>query len=174
MRGIVIYDGGFTMDQGSDSVNQTIGGFYQASTNNPSAQMSLIVGDAQPNFPERLRFNGFELTNPAIGSTLGPWDSPTWNVSQYLPGDASSASVVLDHVGTPYDCLTGGVMILGTTVQDADFDGLLDDWETSEAGYTCPPRAHPPTAIRSVSHFRISKRWARIHSGRTSSSKSAT
>ena len=33
-----------------------------------------------------------------------------------------------------FDCLTGGAFILSTEVQDTDFDGLLDKWETSTAG----------------------------------------
>ena len=71
LRSIVIYDGGFTMDQGTDSVNQTIKGFYQAATQSPAAQLSLIIGDGQPNFPERLRFNNQVIPNSQIGVTAG-------------------------------------------------------------------------------------------------------
>ena len=72
-------------------------------------------------------------------SALGDnWDNPTFTETAahaaLLSGDGSSAVVRIDSVGfTSHDCLTGPAMILNTTVQDTDLDGLLDVWETSPA-----------------------------------------
>ena len=138
LRSIVLYDGGFTMDNATDAVSQTIKGFYQASTNSPQASLSLIIGDGQPNFGEQVRFNGDLIAENEIGLAGGPWDSLTRDVSTLMVGDDSSATVTLGHDGPSYDCLTGGVMVFATTVQDTDSDGLLDKWESSTAGYPCP------------------------------------
>ena len=56
LRGIVIYDGGFTIDQATDTLIQPIAGFYQASTT-PNAHVTMIVGDGQSNFSEKVLFN---------------------------------------------------------------------------------------------------------------------
>src|SRR6266705_5763072 len=65
-KGVVIFDGSFTMNNSTDSLNQTINGFYQASTTDPIlktgpiAKVTHIVGDGQLNFPERLWFGTTE------------------------------------------------------------------------------------------------------------------
>jgi hypothetical protein len=56
LNAIVIYDGGYTMDNSTGSMTQTIRGFYQADA--PSAKSSPklthIVGSGQANKSERL------------------------------------------------------------------------------------------------------------------------
>ena len=135
-RSIVIYNGGYTMDQSTNSMTQTIQGFYQASTTSPVAKMTQILGEAQANFSERLMFGDNLQPLQQLGS-LNPFQS-AWENKTFenlpLSGGASSAVVSVDHEGfTPFDCLSWGVIIFSTTVQDTDLDGLLDIWESSTA-----------------------------------------
>jgi hypothetical protein len=138
LRGIVLYHGGFTINQNSDSVTQLIKGWYEASAPPPSppspvaAKLRLIIGDGQANFPERVRFNGTAIADESnnFSPFIGPsWDNPTFNVS-LAAGDAS-ATVTIDHDGTPFDCLTGGAFIFSTTVKDTDTDGIVDILESA-------------------------------------------
>src|SRR4030095_12608903 len=69
LRSIVIYDGGFTLDQQHDVMSQTIKGFYQASSSDPDARMTHIVGDGQSNFAERVLFRPGTV-NDANESTI--------------------------------------------------------------------------------------------------------
>ena len=130
LRSVVIYDGAFTgVASRSPSLNQTIGGFYEASTS-PNAKMTQIVGGGQKGFAETLTVNGGipqgVPSNPLVGA-LGPdWDSYTFNYNL-----ASKASSVQTEVQSSNDCLSWGAIITSTNVLDSDFDGLLDIWETS-------------------------------------------
>ena len=93
-RSIVVYDGGYTMDQANDAMTQTLEGFYQSSAT-PAARMTHIVGDGQANFDERVLFNNTPIAGPGlpapapfVGGRYGPaWDDYTVNVA--LPADAS-------------------------------------------------------------------------------------
>ena len=128
---IVVYDGGWVLNQGSEVVTKTLEGFYDSSSD-PSAKLSIIVGEGQDNFSERVLLDGnLVATNPFISLGGDRWDNPTFDVSDFLPGDASSATVTIDHDGTPYDCLSGGAFILKTTVDDDDEDGIPDKLESA-------------------------------------------
>jgi hypothetical protein len=144
LRAIVLYEGGFTMDNQTDAISQNITGFYQASTSNPQTKLTMIVGDGQDNFSEQVLVGGTVVaTNPFISDEGDSWDNPTFTTfpttnAPLLTGNASSTVVSIDHANmTPYDCLTGPAMILSTTVQDTDLDGLVDVWETA------PPPVDP-------------------------------
>jgi hypothetical protein len=136
LKSIVIYDGSYTMNQTTQTMTQTIQGFYQASSTNPAAKLTHIVGSGQLNKTERLLFNGqFVETNPFTGGLGAAWDNPTFDVSALVGGNSASATTVVDHAGSStFDCLSWGAIIFSTTVQDTDNDGLLDVWETS--GFT--------------------------------------
>src|SRR5215510_13736890 len=56
LNAIVIYDGGYTMDQNHESMTQTLRGFYQAG--GPAAKITHIVGSGQANKSERLLLPG--------------------------------------------------------------------------------------------------------------------
>jgi hypothetical protein len=148
LRSVVIYDGAFTgvASSKSPSLNQTIGGFYEASSS-PNAKMTHIVGGGQTGFKETLTVNGSipagVPANPFVGAEGADWDSYTFNYNL-----ASSASSVQTEVQSSNDCLSWGAIITSTNVQDSDFDGLLDVWETSglyfnpgvrNDGMTTPP-----------------------------------
>jgi hypothetical protein len=134
LRSVVIYDGGYTMDQSTDSFTQTLQGFYQASLDGPAARMTHIVANGQAGFSERLLFDNQMLSNsinPFVGAQGPEWDNVEFTGLPLQPG-ASSAVVTVDHVNiNPFDCLSWGAVIMSTAVQDTDLDGLLDIWESS-------------------------------------------
>ncbi len=136
LNAIVIYDGGYTMDNNSQSMTQTIRGFYQA--DGTSAKMTHIVGSGQANKSERLLLPGqAPIVNPFNASSGNNWDSPTYNVTLTSPNEPTTTSV--DHVGFPsFDCLSWAAIILKTPVKDSDGDGLLDVWESATAPITDP------------------------------------
>ncbi len=129
LRSVVIYDGAFTgVASRSPSLNQTMGGFYQASSS-PNAKMTQIVGGATSKFAETLTVNGSVpqgVSNPFVGAEGADWDNYTFNYNL-----APNASSVQTEVQSSNDCLSWGAIITSTNVQDSDFDGLLDIWETS-------------------------------------------
>ena len=72
-RGVVFYDGSFTMNNQTDSLNQTIYGFYEASElpADLKAKVTFIVGDGQANFPEILLLGTSPpMPNQFIGPSL--------------------------------------------------------------------------------------------------------
>ena len=147
LNGIVIYDGGFTMNNVTDSMTQTIRGFYQAA--GTTGRITHIVGSGQLNKTETLRLPGTvagttsnAVVNPFSASTGANWDNPTFDLTgvttsstaQY--GDSVTTSV--DHAGSAsFDCLSWGAVIYRTAVRDTDGDGELDLWETA-SGLTDP------------------------------------
>ena len=141
-RAISIYDGGFTIDQGSDTLTQSLAGFYQASTTSPNAKLWTIVGDGQSNFSEQVSFtDDIRQANSQPDQTFAPnpfvngWDTVPFDVA--LSPNAAAASVKIAPLTANFDCLTGGVFILSAVAQDGDGDGLLDIWETT-SGLTDP------------------------------------
>jgi hypothetical protein len=127
---IVLYDGAFTKNAYA-TMDQTISGFYQSSSLNPSAKMTHIVGDGRPFLSERV-YDDAQLiaTNPFVSSLGAKWDSPTFQLPQF--GTNLDKTVVrVDRHTLLSDCLTYSAMVFRTTVQDSDEDGLLDVWETN-------------------------------------------
>ena len=122
LKSIVIYDGGHTMDQSTEGMTQTIQGFYQASTVEPLAKMTHIVGDGQSNFLERVLFNGHVIAGPGssapapFSGALGRVRGTTLTFSNLsLPGGASQATVTVDHgTFTPFDCLSWDAILFST------------------------------------------------------------
>ena len=113
-----------------------IRGFYQASSINPQAKVTPIVGDGQPadatTNNDRFLFNGALLGNDIFKGALGAfWDSPTFDVGYLVTPNASQVNASSPFVS---DAITFAAMVFSTTVQDTDGDGLLDVWETS--GFT--------------------------------------
>ncbi|PWU01245.1 MAG: hypothetical protein C5B51_23290 [Terriglobia bacterium] len=131
-KAIVLYDGAFTVPA-NGNFNLTGLGFFQASSVNPQARMTHIVGDGQgPSpAPNVLNINGV-LYNSPFTSALGHyWDNFT--VSATVAGNASQVTTSSSMVT---DCITWGAVVFSTTVQDTDGDGIPDIVETS--GMTDP------------------------------------
>jgi hypothetical protein len=130
LRSVILYDGVFT-GTASASLNQTMGGFYQASVY-PEAKMTQIAGNGQTisrGETQTLSVNGSLVSgvpvDPFVGAQGANWDNYTFNFN--LPPNASSVETKVQ----PTDCLSWAAIITSTNVQDTDGDGLLDIWETS-------------------------------------------
>jgi hypothetical protein len=132
-KAIILYDGAFTITGKGNVFNQTILGFYQASSVNPQARMTHIVGDGQaPSpFPNNVNINGTIYNNPFTGAQGAYWDNFTVPVT--VAGNASQVTTSSTLVN---DCLTWGAVVFSTTVQDTDGDGIPDAVEIS--GMTDP------------------------------------
>ncbi len=141
---VSIYDGTFAPGNGSQSMNLSIQGFYQADyPTTPVAKITHIVGNGQLNKTEALLFNGTTIsTAPFPGLLNGSWDNPTFSVGAgspvgplVPPGDVNPVTTAVIPAATNSGCVSWGAVIFSTTVQDTDNDGLLDVWETNQ-GYT--------------------------------------
>ena len=130
-KAVVLYDGGFKKAAVA-TMNQTIAGFYQASTA-PAAKMTHIVGDGGPLVSESVLLNGELIaTNPFVGARGRKWDNPTFN-GLPVPAGAASADVSVARNGLLSDCLCYSGIVFSTEVQDSDGDGLLDVWESQKS-----------------------------------------
>ncbi len=141
LNAVVLYDGSYAPSNAGLTTSQTIGGFYQP-TLNPSAKITHIVGNGQPNKGETVSFQGNVLPSlyshqPPFPGIYGTWDNPTWVVSLNgsVPNFDTTATTVISPTATNSGCVSWGAMVLSTTVQDTDGDGLIDAWENAE-GYT--------------------------------------
>ena len=131
LKAIVIYDGGFKKAAFA-TMNQTIAGFYQASTA-PAAKMTHIVGDGGPLVSEKVLLNGELIaTNPFVGAVGRKWDNPTFD-GLPVPAGGASADVSVTRNGLLSDCLCYSGIVFSTEVQDSDGDGLLDVWESQKS-----------------------------------------
>ena len=131
-KAIVLYDGAYTIPALSETFNQTIVGFYQASSVNPKARLTHVVGDGQAtadNAINEVLFNGTVLAQPAFTGAQGLyWDNPTYDVSTLVPPNASQVTTSSPILG---DCLCWAAVAFSVTVQDTDGDGIPDAVETN-------------------------------------------
>ncbi len=133
-KAIVLYDGAFTINNSVSTFNQTLAGFFQASSANPQARITHIVGDGQSVFNDQLSFNGNTLGLNVFNGALGPmWDNLTFDVSAMVPPNASQVTTSSTISG---DCLCWAAVVFSVTVQDTDGDGIPDAVETN--GMTDP------------------------------------
>jgi hypothetical protein len=152
VNAIVLYDGAFAPSNTGQTISQTITGFYQPAVN-PVVKLTHIVANGQPNKGEQVYLNNTSQPLPSLYPPLPPfpgiygtWDNPTWLVTQF-PGyvkntDTSETTLVAPSL-TNSGCVSWGAMVLSTTVQDQDNDGLLDVWENNQ-GYLDVVRENDP------------------------------
>jgi hypothetical protein len=154
LTSVVVFDGLDLQALGA-TTTATIKGFYLASSPTPTATLTTIVGSGAKNATEHLSFNNQVIfNNPFIGvaspgSDRG-WDSPTFDVGNLIGqstttayGQQADVSITHDNA-TPYDCLNQTALILNTTVEDADNDGIVDSWESSDtSGSLLDPNGVP-------------------------------
>ena len=142
LTSVVIYDGAFAPANGSSTMSQTMQGFYQAAAG-PISKLTHIVGNGQSNKYETVSLNGVNLPSrygnlpPFPGYYNGSWDNPTWSFSGASnPLQANDASVTTTVVPNPSNsgCVSWGAVIMSTTVQNSDNDGILDVWKQKQ-GY---------------------------------------
>lgn len=144
LNSIVLYDGSYAPSNASQTMTQQIMGIYQAASS-PVAKITHIVANGQPNKSEYVYLNSTSQPLPSLyGASVPPfpgiygtWDNPTWSLSQYgyvKAGDPSETTMVIPSSSNS-GCVSWGAIVLSSTVQDTDNDGLLDVWETNQ-GYT--------------------------------------
>ena len=134
LNAVVLYDGGYTMNNATDFMAQTLEGFYDPASG--QGKMTHILGSAQANKSEILYFNGSPVSVDPSGanpfrSLQGPsWDNVTFDTdSTTLP----QVTMRVDHAGfNSFDCLTWGAIIFRPGgVNDTDEDGIPDLLETT-------------------------------------------
>jgi len=137
-------------------MSQNLAGFYQPAMN-PIAKLTQIVANGQNNKGETAYFGNtalpslytttFGSNSPAFPGLYGTWDNPTWVVSNMVNGSApgfdTSETTSVKPTSTNSGCVSWGAMVMSTTVQDSDGDGLLDVWEDNQ-GYNDVVRENDP------------------------------
>src|SRR5215472_11737971 len=164
LNAVIIYDGSYAPSNTSQVVTQPMLGFYQAGNDQSMpivAKITHIVGNGQPNKLESVYLNYYNSAGTLVHSTTLPslyqgnppfpgkynttWDNATWFVNDPTytttpsgPGAVqageSSESTLVVPASSNKGCVTWGAMILSTTVQDSDHDGLMDTWKQNQ-GY---------------------------------------
>ena len=144
LNAIVLYDGVFAPSNAGLTISQALTGFYEPTTS-PVAKLTHIVANGQTNKGELVYLNNSGQPLPSIyGSRppfpgiYGTWDNPTWLLNQY--GAYVKTTDILETTSvaptsTNSGCVSWGAIVMSTTVQDTDGDGLLDVWENNQ-GYT--------------------------------------
>ena len=150
LNSIVIYDGGYNPGGALLTMSQTVQGFYDAA-NVPVSRMTQIVADGKINKFQTVKLDGVTLpslygnTEPPFPGYYGTWDNPTWTfpspgilASFKNPIDAGDAAAEIQVTPTASNggCVSWGAMIVATTVQNTDGDGLLDVWKSPKAPYS--------------------------------------
>ncbi|HET6929097.1 MAG TPA: PxKF domain-containing protein [Candidatus Acidoferrum sp.] len=163
LTAVVIYDGAFAPSNTSQTVSQPMVGLFQAGNDQGAAiasKITHIVGNGQSNKLQQVFLNNYNSAGTLIHSTPLPslygtnppfpgkynssWDNPTWYInnaqSNYpfttIPvqaGESSETTVVVPN-GSNKGCVTWGAIVMSTTVQDSDLDGLTDNSKTAQ-GY---------------------------------------
>jgi X-X-X-Leu-X-X-Gly heptad repeat protein len=142
LTSVVIYDGAFAPANGSSTMSQTMQGFYQAAAG-PISKLTHIVGNGQSNKYETVSLDGVNLPSPYgslppfPGYYNGSWDNPTWSFSgagnPVQANDASATTTVVPNSSNG-GCVSWGAVVMSTTVQNSDNDGILDVWKQKQ-GY---------------------------------------
>ncbi len=161
LNSIVIYDGAFAPGNNTlppSTMTQTVQGFYEAA-NAPVSRLTHIASQGKSKKFETVSLGPNPATQTPLPSLYGsgqspfigwygPWDNPTWTFqpTSYVTstgiiipanpvqaGSASATTKVMADINQP-GCPSWGAVILSTTVQHTDNDGLLDVWKTNQ-GY---------------------------------------
>src|ERR1700757_2854294 len=160
LNAVVIYDGAYAPSNPAQTVNQPMLGFFQAGNDQGApvaTKITHIVGNGQSNKLQQVYLNNYNSAGTLMHSTLLPslygsnppfpgkynttWDNPTWYInsnsqsnyaSTTIPvqaGESSETTVVVPN-GNNKGCVSWGEIVMSTTVQDTDLDGLVDIWKT--------------------------------------------
>jgi hypothetical protein len=100
LRAVILYDGGFTMNNQTPQMQVTLQGFYEASRASPNARMTHLVANGQSNKTERADHstasvgdNRVVAINPFGGNT--GFEAVTFQSVPLEPG-AMKATVTVD------------------------------------------------------------------------------
>ncbi|HYM07726.1 MAG TPA: LamG-like jellyroll fold domain-containing protein [Terriglobales bacterium] len=157
LNAIVFYDGAFNPGGNLLTMTQTIQGFYDAA-NIPVSRITHIVADGKINKFQAVKLDGVTLPSlygnaePPFPGYYGPWDNPTWTFpslgilanfkNPIIAGDASAETQVVPSASNG-GCVSWGAVIVATTVQSSDGDGLLDVWKLPKAPKFNPNQFNP-------------------------------
>jgi hypothetical protein len=184
LTAVVIYDGSYAPSNNAQTMTQPLVGLYQAGNDQGGAiatKITHIVGNGQSNKLQQVYLNYYNTAGTLVHSTAlpslygtnppfpgeynGTWDNATWFPNNYattptgdtavMAGESSETTVVVPN-GSNKGCVTWGAIVMSTTVQDSDHDGLLDGWKANQ-GYcdaganrgmsnqgTCPLNTNDP------------------------------
>ena len=150
LNAIVIYEGDHGQTNTQLTMTQQMQGFYDA--DGGQVRLTHIVGSGQSNKFENV-FLGKDqntLTKlsslygknlPAFPGWYGTWDNPTWTLNgasnPLIPaGGTPLGSAITQVVPAPSmsGCVSWGAVIMSTTVNNGDNDGILDSWKNDQ-GY---------------------------------------
>ena len=140
---IVLYDGAYSVANGTPGMALSVEGFYDADDVNTQGKITHIVGSGQANKSETVFYNGTTWNSPFTGAAGPNWDNPTFPVT-VDPSLRVIQTGALPQSGSS-DCLTWAAVVYRTPLNDDDEDGLLNRWETSTEpikdpyGRTLPP-----------------------------------
>jgi hypothetical protein len=146
LRSVLLYDGGYTMNNQARQMQLTVQGFYEASRSSPFARMTHFVANGQSNKPERVQIsstssqadNRLVAVNPFVANT--GFEAATFENLPLEPG-AMMATVTVDPGGSgSFDCLSWPAVVMSTVVQDRDGDGNLDVQESRSEWSSKPSR----------------------------------
>jgi len=145
-RYVVLYDGGYTLNNDQRQLALTLEGFYEASRTAPAARMTQLVADGQANKTERVQIRS--TTSPADNTVVAvnPFRADTGFEAVTFEGlplenGAMKATLTVDGGGSgSFDCLSWSSVVMSTEVQDLEGDGLLDVWEARSEWATKPNR----------------------------------
>ena len=148
LNAIVLYEGDYAQAKPQVTMTQPLLGFYDAAQN-PVSRLTHIVGHGGIGF-QTVYLNGKPLPS-LYGSKLPSfpgyydllWDNPTWtftsastNPANPVTAGSSSATTLVVPSSSVLGCVTEGAVIVSTTVQNSDNDGILDSWkESNPPGY---------------------------------------
>ncbi len=145
LNAIVIYDGDFAPGSALTMTQKVQ--IFQAGKS-PVSRLTHIVGNGDDDGYQTVYLNNTRLPSlygsgqPAFPGYYGSWDNPTWAFpdpkypaigNPVTAGDALATTRVVPAGGNQ-GCVSWGAVIVSTTVQNSDNDGLLDVWKTKH-GY---------------------------------------
>ena len=182
LTAVVIYDGAYAPSNTMQTMTLPMLGFYQAGNDQipfgpVTTKITHIVGNGQTNKLQQVFLNNYDAAGHVLHSTLlpslygtnppfpghysGTWDNPTWFPNTYptIPandtavqaGESSETTLVLPNSSNK-GCVSWGAVILSTTVQDSDLDGLVDVWKAPPAPNSNTPGYCDAGANRGMSN----------------------
>ena len=162
LNAVIIYDGSYAPGNTAQTMTQQLQGFYKVGNDQGlpvAAKITHIVGNGQANKVQQVYLNNYDSAGKLVHSTLlpslygtdppfpgkynGSWDDPTWFPNTYATTPAgftavhandSSETTLVVPASTNKGCVNWGAIILSTTIQDSDLDGLVDTWKAKN-GY---------------------------------------
>ncbi len=149
LNAIVIYDGAFNPGGALLTMTQIMQIFDATHAPNiPVSRIAHIVADGKINKFQSVKLNGVTLpslygrTEPPFPGYYGTWDNPIWTFpsggvlanfkNPVNQADESAETQVVPSTSNA-GCVSWGAVIISTTVQNSDGDGLLDVWKLPKA-----------------------------------------